>query len=150
MVVLINNQTAGAAEVLAIRLKADGALVIGRPTLGGAASAAVEPDIALTVDDHSEKAALTLIRDNHISDVIQESVGRHRMSEAALVAGDDPEWDDYLASLERKPVLLSLPVIHDTALIRALDSLKAIRLSQKPFPAQATASASNPADASLQ
>jgi hypothetical protein len=179
IIVLTNNQTSGAAEALAACLKADGAIVIGSTTAGKAAffeehelssgqilrfvpaqttladgtpllGHPVVPDIALTVDDHSEKAALVLIRDNHISDVIQESAERHRMNEAALVAGEDPEWDDYLASLERKPVLLSLPVIYDTALIRALDSLKAIRLSQKPFPAQATASASTPATSSLQ
>jgi len=179
MVVLINNQTTGAAEALAACLKADGALVVGRATRGKAAvfeeqklssgqilrfavatisladgtllsGHSVTPDISPTVDDHAEKAALTLIRDNHILDVIQESVERHRMSEASLVQGQDPEWDDYLASLERKPVLLSLPVIHDAVLISALDSLKAIRLSQRPLPAQASANASPPAPSSIQ
>ena len=85
----------------------------------------------MTVHDHDEKAALILIKDNQILDVIQESAERHRMTEAALVQGQDPEWDDYLASLEQRPVLLSLPVIHDVVLISALDSLKAIRLSAK-------------------
>jgi hypothetical protein len=103
------------------------------------------------VDDHTEKAALTLIKDNQILDVIQESAERHRMSEASLVQGQDPEWDDYLASLEGRPVLLSLPVIHDVVLISALDSLKAIRLSQRPSPpAQATADASPSASTSVQ
>jgi hypothetical protein len=110
----------------------------------------VTPDISLTVDDRAEKGALTLIKDNHILDVIQESAQRHRMNEASLVRGQDPEWDDYLASLERKPVLLSLPIIHDVVLIRALDSLKAIRLSQSPLPAQARADATPQASASLQ
>jgi hypothetical protein len=111
----------------------------------------VKPDIALTVDDRTEKGALVLIKDNQILDVIGESPERHRMSEASLVQGEDPEWDDYLASLERKPVLLSLPVIHDVVLISALDSLKAIRLSQRPSPpVQATADASPPASTSVQ
>jgi hypothetical protein len=110
----------------------------------------VVPDIALNVDDHTEKAALALIRANHILDVIQESAERHRMSEASLVQGQDPEWDDYLTSLEGRPVLLSLPVIHDVVLISALDSLKAIRFSQEPAPAQTTTTASLPASSSVQ
>ena len=89
-------------------------------------------------------------KDNQISDVIQESVERHRMSEATLVQGQDPEWDDYLASLEQKPVLLSLPVIHDVVLISALDSLKAIRLSERTLPTQITANASPPTSSSIQ
>lgn len=179
LVVLTNEYTAGAAEALAACLKADGALVIGRATAGKASffeedklssgqilrftvaqtslpdgtpllGHAVLPDIALAVDDRSEKAALILIQDNHISDVIEESPERHRMSEASLVQGQDPEWDEYLASLEKGPVLLSLPSIHDTVLISALDSLRAIRLSQRPVPAQATANASLPASSSVQ
>jgi hypothetical protein len=110
----------------------------------------IVPDIALSIDDRTEKAALTLIRDNRILDVIEESAERHRMSEASLVEGQDPEWDDYLASIEKREVLLSLPAIHDVALIRALDSLKAIRLSQRPLPARATAKASPPGASSLQ
>jgi hypothetical protein len=180
MVVLTNDETTGAAEALAAFLKADGALVVGRATHGQAVifeeqklssgqvlrfavenismadgaplwGHSVTPDISVTVDDRTEKAALTLIKDNQILDVIEESPQRHRLSEASLVQGQDPEWDDYLASLERRPVLLSLPVIHDAVLIRALDSLKAIRLSQRPSPpAQTTANASPPAASSIQ
>jgi hypothetical protein len=179
LIVLTNGQTAGAAEALAACLKADGALVVGRTTAGKASlfqayelssgpilriaveqtfladgtplfGRPVTPDIALTVDEHTEKAALTLIKDNQILDVIQESAERHRMNEASLVQGQDPEEDDYLASLEGRPVLLSLPVIHDKVLISALDSLKAIRLSQRPLPAQARADASPPASSSVQ
>jgi peptidase S41-like protein len=180
MVVLTNKQTTGAAEALAAFLKTDGALVVGRETSGRAAVFAEEklscgqvlryavenisladgtlllghpvtPDISPAVDDHTEKAALTLIKDNQILDVIQESAERHRMSEASLVQGQDPEWDEYLASLERRSVLLSLPVIHDVVLISALDSLKAIRLSQRPSPpAQATADSSPSVSTSVQ
>jgi hypothetical protein len=110
----------------------------------------VIPDIALTVNDRNEKAALVLIRDNHISDVIEESAERHRLSEATLVKGQDPELDAYLASLEKGPVLLSLPVIHDVALISAMDSLRAIQLSERPLSAEptTTAKASTPATTS--
>ncbi|HEV3272325.1 MAG TPA: S41 family peptidase [Candidatus Methylacidiphilales bacterium] len=110
----------------------------------------VIPDIVVTVDDQSEKAALALIKDNQILDVIGESPERHRLSEASLVQGQDPEWDDYLDSLERKPVLLSLPVVHDAVLISALDSLKAIRLSERSIPVQAAANAPSQSSASLQ
>ncbi len=179
IVVLTNNQTIGSAEALAAFLQADGALVVGRQTGGKAAvfdeqklssgqvlrfDAAnitkadgtplfghpVVPDISVTVNDHDEKAALILIKDNQILDVIQESSARHRMSEASLVKGQDPEWDEYLASLEQKPVLLSLPVIHDVALVSALDSLKAIRLSERTLPVQATTNASAPTSSSIQ
>jgi len=175
LIVLINGQTTGAAEALAATLKADGALLIGRPTGGTTSFFEAEtlsssrilrfavappasldpghplsPDIALTIDDHAEMAALTLIRDNHINDVIQESAPRHRLSEATLVQGQDPEWDDYLASLEQRPFLLSLPVIHDVVLVRAMDSLKAIRLSERTIPTQATANVSLPTSASVQ
>ena len=179
LIVLTNEHTTGAAEALAACLKADGALVIGRSTGGTTLffedhklssgqilrfavappsladgtpllGRPVVPDIALTVDEHNEKTALMLIRDDHILDVIQESAERHRMSEASLVQGQDPEWDDYLSSLEKGPVLLSLPTIHDAVLISAIDSLRAIRLSQRSLPAQTTANASPPASSSLQ
>jgi len=170
IVVLINGQTAGAAEALAGCLKADGARVVGRATAGTGfeedkladgeilrfATALpivrgdtiirpVTPDIAEKVDDRNERAALTLIRDDHVLDVIEESAERQRMSEASLVKGQDPEWDAYLASLERGPVLLSLPRVHDPVLVTALDSLRAIRISQEPAPApvQQAAAANN-------
>jgi hypothetical protein len=109
LVVLIDQRTSGAAEVLAACMKADGALLIGTPTAGKGADFGelklstgqtlrfvadhvhapphggdlwgrpVVPDITVAVDDHAEKAALMLIRDDHIADVIQESDQRHRM-----------------------------------------------------------------------
>jgi hypothetical protein len=176
LVVLTNGQTSGAAEALAASLKADGALIVGRPTAGTSSffekqtllsgqilrfavagptladgtallGHPIEPDIALSVEDHAEKVALTLIRDGHVADVTGELPERHRMSEASLVQGQDPEWDDYLTSLEDKPVLLSLPNVHDSVLIGAIDSLRAIRLSQRTaaMPAQMEASTPTPA-----
>jgi len=181
LVVLINDQTSGAAEALAACLKADGALVVGRATAGKTSlfqehklasglilrfavaqdslpdgtpllGHSVAPDIALVVDDRAEKGALVLIKDNHILDVIQESVERHRMNEASLVQDDDPEWDDYLLSLEKKPethFLLSLPPIHDVVLLSAIDSLKAIRVTQGPAPSPLRVDATPPAPAPL-
>ena len=182
VVVLINHKTTGAAEALAESLKHQGALVMGQSSAGKAAffeqqrlasghilrylvapvclphgkdlfGYPVNPDISLTINDQSEKGALIMIRDNHILDVIQESAERHRLNEASLVQGQDPEWDDYLASLESKAhehFLLSLPPIHDTALVSAIDSLKAIRLSQRPTPSQPRTSVSTPVPSSIQ
>jgi hypothetical protein len=153
-VVLTNEQTAGAAEALASRLQTDGALVVGRATSGSGfeedklpdgailrfatalqrlpgdtLTRPVVPDIAVTVDDHNEKAALMLIREDRVLDVIQEQDARKRMSEASLVSGQDPEWDAYITTLEQAPVLLSLPRVHDPVLVTALDSVRAIRTS---------------------
>jgi hypothetical protein len=177
--VLVNGKTSGVGEALAATLQRSGAIVLGQATAGCAGiykqiwlsdtlllnaltakfylpdgtplwGHPVIPDIALTVDDQTEKAALALISANHIDDVIQESPERHRLSEATLAQGQDPEWDTYLDSLEQKPFLLSLPVVHDAVLISALDSLKAIRLSQRTLPAQVQADASPPAPSSIQ
>jgi hypothetical protein len=96
---------------------------------------------------------LALIEKNQLPDVIQESAQRHRMSEAELVQGNDPEWDSYLATLETKAnahVLLSLPPIHDVVLIEAIDSLKAIQVTQAPVPTTTAANAAPAASASLQ
>jgi hypothetical protein len=159
-------------------LQADGALLIGAATssaqppyeehklldgrvlrIAQLASAtaspthAVTPDITLTVDEHTEKAALMLIRDARLDEVIAENAPRPRLSEAALVAGQDPEWDAYLSSLEPKPVLLSLPRIHDAVLTAALDSVRAIRVSESaaPEPAAPDAAATPaPAAGSMQ
>jgi C-terminal processing protease CtpA/Prc len=175
VIVIVNSQTVGAAAALASCLKANGALVVGQsasvtasffnehkfpngqvlrfasapPSGLPGTIATITPDITLTVDARNEKAALALIRDDHVLDVIEESAERRRMSEASLVQGQDPEWDDYLSSLEKGPVLLSLPNIHDPVLITALDSLRAIRFSQEPIPAQTAANASLPAPSSL-
>jgi hypothetical protein len=160
MVVLINHQTSSAAEALAGYLKSQGALIIGQPTgaRGGVydekvlstgqvllyqvmtvsladgtqlGNHPVTPDIEVAADPSSEKGALILIKDKQVLDVIGESPERHLMNEAALIKGTDPEWDTYLASLKKKPFLLSLPVVHDDVLVTALDSLKAIRVTQK-------------------
>jgi hypothetical protein len=61
--------------------------------------------------------------------VIHEYAPRQRMSEAALVAGQDPEQDAFIASHEEatRPVA---PATRDVALLEAMDSLKAIRVLQ--------------------
>ena len=180
LVVLTNAGTTGAGEVLAACLKARGAIIIGRATAGrvavfseqklasgevlryvsGAIPTSEEiplwgkpvlPDVALKVNDRTEKATLMLIRNNHIADVIGESAKRARMNEAALVQGQDPEWDAYLKSLQTADDhYQSLPPMRDTALIHALDCLKAIRLLPKPAPTPARIVSLPPAPTKVQ
>jgi hypothetical protein len=53
------------------------------------------------------------------------------MSEAALVQGQDPEQDEFLASREKTAAALpAVPARRDVALVEAIDSLKAIRILQ--------------------
>jgi hypothetical protein len=164
IIVLVNSQTTGAAEVLAACLQTDGALVMGRATPGRGAvmeeqalsngkvlhyvsahillangtdlwDHPVVPDISLTINDQAEQNALTLIEQGKVMEVIAEAARRHRLSEAALVHGDDPELNDYVVSQEKKSATTPPAPVQDVVLIGALDSLKAIRLSQRTAPA---------------
>jgi carboxyl-terminal processing protease len=161
LVVLTDKRTAGAAEALAAALRSHAALVLGEATAGrGGLFAArsldsgqvlryltgevflpdgttlwehpVVPDIDVTADAKKEQAALNLIGQQHIADVIGEAAQRHRMSEASLVRGEDPEIDASLAAQSAAPGALSSPLAtQDIVLVDALDSLKAIRFSQQ-------------------
>jgi hypothetical protein len=156
MAILTDNQTSGAAEALAACLKANGALTLGRPTAGNGAEFEdhplasgqilhyiagqvfmadgtplwrhpVEPDIGLAIDAKKEETVLALIAQNRVLDVIGEAAGSHRLSEAALVRGEDPEVEAYLVPHDKAA---TAPVPQDSALVAALDSLKAIHISQ--------------------
>jgi C-terminal processing protease CtpA/Prc len=176
LVVLTDKRTAGAAEGLAASLRAHAALVLGEATAGEGGLFAdhplasgqvlhyltaevvmpdgatlwdhpVVPDIDVTADAKKEQVALALIGQQHIADVIGEAAQRHRMSEASLVRGEDPEIDASLAAQAAGPGGLSTPLAtQDIVLVDALDSLKAIRFSQQADAAPA-AGLSNPATA---
>ena len=164
--VLVDHETNGSAEALAASLKSGGAVIVGESTGGrGAVFASdrlssgqylqyltgrvfladgtalwnhpVAPDIGLPLDPRKEEAVLGLIAQNRVLDVIREASESHRLSEAALVRGEDPEIDTYLVPVNKAA---SAPVPQDVALMDALDSLKAIRLSQRP-PADSAAPA---------
>jgi hypothetical protein len=166
--ILINHETTGAAEALAEFLKRHGALLMGQSTPGKAAIFArqsldsgqvlryrtasvaladgadlwgrpVIPDIILTVNDQAEKDALSLIGQGRVRDVIAEAAQRHRLNEAALVRGDDPEEDAELASRESPTPAPPAAVTQDIVLVGAIDSLKAIDLSQRRILAPVTA-----------
>jgi hypothetical protein len=168
IVVLVNHRTSAAAETLAASLKAQGALVVGQGTRGRgliednfqftsgqvltylrghacfADGTEIEghpllPDIGLTVNEHNEDAALALIDQQRLADVIAGAAERQHLNEAALVRGDDPEADAALAAREKKPATApasaSIPAVQDIVLVSAIDSLKAIDLSQRHTPA---------------
>ena len=173
LVVLTDQHTSGAAEGLAASLRTHAALVLGEATAGEGGLFAdhplasgqvlhylvgevvmpdgamlwdhpVMPDIDVTADAKKEQAALSLIGQQHIADVIGEAAQRHRMSEASLVKGEDPEIDASLAAQAAGPGGLSSPLAtQDIVLVDALDSLKAIRFSQQADAAPA-AGPSNP------
>jgi hypothetical protein len=159
LIVLTNRQTQGAAEILAAALQSQGALVMGEETKGRAAifqevplnsgnvlryatahvylsngvdlwDRPVVPDVTTTTNAQEEAGALALIDRQQVADVITETAQRHRMSEAALVRGQDPEQDAFITSHEQAAPAPQAPVTRDLALVEALDSFKAIRVLQ--------------------
>ena len=147
------------SEILAAGLQARGALVMGEATTGKAAifhevplssgnvlryatahvylangtdlwDRPVVPDVTTTSDSQEEAGALALIDRQQVNAVISEVSPRHRMSEAALVRGQDPEQDAFIASHEQAAPAPQAPVTRDIALVEALDSFKAIRVLQ--------------------
>ncbi len=162
IVVLVDSQTAGAAEALASCLQVGDAIVMGEKSSGKGGLFAeqklssgedlhylagqfitsdgsslwdhpIVPDIGLPIDPKREKAVLALIDQNQLPDVIREASQRHRLSEAALVKGEDPEIDAYLVPNDKKTLPApAAGVPQDVVLVNALDSLKAIRLSERP------------------
>ena len=127
VIVLTDRQTRGAAESLAAALQARGALVMGQATAG---KSPVVPDVTTPGQASDEAQALALIDRRQVDAVISEDANRHRMCEAALVRGQDPEQDSFIAAHEAAAPAPQSPVAHDLALVEALDSLKAIRVVQ--------------------
>ena len=157
IIVLIDHKTAGAAEALAAALQAHGAVTMGGTTSGNGAlfasrvlasgrvlsyvsgeitmgngqplwRHAVQPDVGIPVDQKKAALALDLLDQGHLSELVQESPGSHRLSESALVQGYDPELDAYLPLPGNGPSGSASP-LQDSVLVAALDSLRAIRLS---------------------
>jgi hypothetical protein len=128
LIVLIDRNTRGAAEVLATALQTRGALVMGQATSG---KSPLVPDVTTPVSSKEEATALAIIDDRQqVAPVIAEDANRHRMCEAALVRGQDPEQDTFIAAHEAAAPAPQAPVTRDLALVEALDSLKAIRVVQ--------------------
>ena len=158
VIVLIDHQTAGAAEALAAVLQAHGDVTMGGTTSGNGAlfathtlssgrilryisgevtladgtplwRHAVTPDVGIPLDAKKAAAALEGLDQNRLNDFIQEAPSSHRLSESALVHGEDPELDAYLVVPAASGPAGNVP--QDSVLVAALDSLKAIRISHE-------------------
>lgn len=162
LVVLTNRRSMGAAEALAAVLRQQAhAILVGRSTAGqaafftetklssgrylrlatGQASLAdgtqlfgkpIVPDIALYIDDQSERLALEgSSQDGTAVSSVQELVPRARTSEAALVHGDNPELDEVLAQqlVGKDESAKGTTALQDVALIRAMDVLRSIQFA---------------------
>ncbi len=141
LIVLTNRETRGAAETLAGALQSRGALVMGEATIG---AHAVTPDVMTTANAQDEAVSLALIDRQQVGAVITENAARHRMSEAALVKGQDPEQDAFIATHEQAAPAAVAPATRDMALVEALDSFKAIRVVEGQESSPQTRVASSP------
>jgi hypothetical protein len=156
LVTLVSSETGGAAEVIAavVRTQAK-ALVIGAQTRGEAVEYAevplpsgrkiriaeaevalpenvrvfpggVTPDLAVEVPAEETARVLAAALTGGVTPLVVETE-RPRLNEASLVAGQNPELDAARARQGKLPV----PVLRDTALQRALDSITTITLFEK-------------------
>ena len=130
LVILANSETRGGAAELAIRLRADGhGIIIGSTNAPGK----ISPDIAVNVSEDLEKAFLAdpfrdmATNDMSLSDTNDILPLVDHTSEAELVAKriKDGEEDDSTPTVRPEP---SQPFIHDPALARAVDLIKALAI----------------------
>lgn len=156
LVVLVDHETAGAAEAIAAVLRAQAhALIVGEKTQGQAlefsdlpleggevlrvalaevalpdgasySREGVKPDI--TASTQYERAVLEMELQHGVLPMVAETARPH-MNEAALVAGANPEIDAFEAAQREKPTLK--PMLRDVQLQRALDLLTTIRVYEK-------------------
>lgn len=164
LVILMNRQTAGAAEALAASLRASrGAILVGRSSAAQAAKyidlklqsgrylrlAAGEvvladgtrifgqpltPDIAIYIDDANEQKALAIIESDRARAVAGERQARRRISEAALVRDENPEFEEALARRlenEESKEPKSEMFLQDVALVRAMDVIRVADLAKR-------------------
>lgn len=156
LVTLTDADTGGAAEVIAATLRTQTkALIVGQQTRGEAVEYAevplpsgrkirvaeaeialpenvhifpggVHPDIAVEVSADENKRVLKAALDGGVTPLVVETE-RPRLNEAALVSGQNPELD----ALRQRQGKLSVPVLRDVVLQRALDAITTIALFQK-------------------
>lgn len=164
IVVLINGRTIGAGEVFAAVMRVSGkAIIMGRSTAGLAAvfvekplptgrslrlatgqatladgtrlfGVPVSPDIPVVTDDTKEREQLLTVAQSTAARLIQELPPRLRLSEAALVREENPEYDAALSERSRtRAPAKSETLVQDVTLIRALDVLRAIHLTAPAY-----------------
>src|SRR2546421_8400552 len=158
--VLIDGETAGAAEALAGALRiCDKALIIGQTTAGRAveysdlslpsgkflrvavAEAAlaedqklfpdgVKPDLPVEMSMMDKRQIFQLSAEKGMGQFVSETERPH-MNEAALIAGTNPEVDAAEAAQRRRERGADKPAVHDLVLQRALDLVTSLEIYQK-------------------
>lgn len=160
LVVLVDRDTAGAAEVVAAVLRVHArAMIIGQKTRGEAAEFAelplpsgkllrvavgevalperipvfpggVKPDLPVEVAQETTDAVLKIGLEKGVAELVIE-VERPRMNEAALVAGINPEIEAMQAAQRARLEKSKTPPLRDTVLQRALDFITTISIYEK-------------------
>lgn len=156
LVVLVDTDTSGAAEVIAAVLRTQAkALVIGEKTMGEAVEfsdlplpsgkrlrvavaevslpenvsvfpGGVLPDVPVEVSPETTAAVLSAALESGVASLVVETE-RPRMNEAALVAGTNPELDAIQAAARARAEKPKAP-LRDVVLQRALDTITTIAL----------------------
>ncbi|MES2307752.1 MAG: S41 family peptidase [Verrucomicrobiota bacterium] len=164
LVIIINRRTVGAAEAFASAARQSmGAILVGRSTAGQAAiytdlplrsgkfvriptstaqlpdgtrlfGKPVQPDLPLFTEDLSERQAIAEGQLSGSTTTVRELPTRQRISEAALVKQDNPEFDEVAADQKKKKkgdAKSDGELIQDVTLIRAVDVVRGIQLHLK-------------------
>lgn len=103
----------------------DGSSLFGKPVM---------PDVALTIKEGEEARALTLAREGKrsVAELVAEQAARQKLNEAALIARSNPEIDKAVQDSQTndgpEP---DEEAARDEALVRALDVIRAIVLTQQ-------------------
>jgi hypothetical protein len=160
VMVLADSDTTGAAEAIAAALRFyNKALVIGQPTAGRAAEYSdlplpsgkalrlavaemvspegrslfpdgVKPDLPVEMSLSEKRQIFQSSSEKGMGPFIYES-GRPHMSEAALLAGTNPELEAAEAAQQRRGRAPEKPPPHDPVLQRALDVVTSLEVYQK-------------------
>ena len=160
VMVLADSDTSGAAEAIAAALRFyNKALVIGQPTAGRAAEYSdlplpngkglrlavaemvspegrslfpegVKPDLPVEMSLSEKRQIFQSSSEKGMGPFIYET-GRPHMSEAALLAGTNPELEAAEAAQQRRGRAPEKPPPHDPVLQRALDVVTSLEVYQK-------------------
>jgi Peptidase family S41 len=160
IMVLADGDTTGAAEAIAAALRFyDKALVIGQPTAGHAAEYSdlalpdgkivrvavaemispdggslfpegLKPDLPVEMSLAEKRQIFQSSSEKGMGPFIYDT-GRPHMSEAALLAGTNPELEAAEAAQQRRGRAPEKPAPHDPALQRALDVVTSLEVYQK-------------------
>jgi peptidase S41-like protein len=160
VMVLADSETSGVAEAIAAALRFyNKALVIGQPTAGRAAEYSdlplpngkglrlavaemvspdgrslfpegVKPDLPVEMSLSDKRQIFLSSSEKGMGPFIYE-IGRPHMSEAALLAGTNPELEAAEAAQQRRGRAPEKPAPHDPVLQRALDVVTSLEVYQR-------------------